>query len=329
MEGAPSPIGTGTQQLKWELPGKNRWGLEKSDRFARVSALPYATVDAGGMTVPGRGGKIREIFGRRDLLLLLVRRDLQARYRDSFLGFLWTVIRPLIQFLMYFIVLGQFLRAAEGIPSFAIYLFAGLTLYSFFNDMVAGATGSILVNGGLVKKIYLPREIFPLASIGGAGFMFLVQLGVLVVAALIFRALPAPVDMLWFFPSLALTLLYGTAIGLLLAAVNVYLRDIQYLTEVVLMLAMWASPIVYSWRMVSDVIARFNLPEWFMELYLANPLTIAVVGFHKAFWGAGSAADYPPNLGLRMTIAAVVGILLLWIAHRVFTRLQGNFAQEL
>lgn len=281
------------------------------------------------MTIPGGGGKLREILGRRDLLRLLVRRDLQARYRDSFLGFLWTVIRPLIQFLMYFIVLGQFLRAAEGIPNFAVYLFAGLTLYTFFNDMVAGSTGSILMNGGLVKKIYLPREIFPLASIGGAGFMFLVQLAVLVVAALIFQALPAPVDMLWFFPSLGLTLLYGTAIGLLLSAVNVYLRDIQYLTEVVLMLAMWASPIVYSWKMVSDVISRLGLPAWFMEVYLANPLTIAILGFHKAFWGAGTAADYPPQLGLRMAVAGLVGAVLLWIAHRVFTRLQGNFAQEL
>ncbi len=301
--------------------------MGKSERFARIDALPFVSVDASGRA--GRTGKVREIFGRRDLLKLLVRRDLQARYRDSFLGFLWTVIRPLIQFVMYFVVLGQFLRAAEGIPNFAIYLFAGLTIYMFFNDMVAGATGSILVNGGLVKKIYLPREIFPLASIGGAGFMFLVQLGVLVVAALIFQALPAPSDMLWFFPSLAVVLIYGTAIGLFLAAVNVYLRDVQYLTEILLMLAMWASPILYSWRMVSDVIKRFNLPSWYLEVYLANPITIAVMGFHRAFWGAGTPADYPAGLGLRLAVAGAVGCLLLGLAHGVFSRLQGNFAQEL
>ncbi|CDJ98889.1 ABC-2 type transporter [Microbacterium sp. C448] len=303
--------------------------MARSERFARVATLPFVTIDSRGVTLPGSGGKIREIAARRSLLLLLVRRDLQARYRDSFLGFLWTVIRPLIQFLMYFIVLGQFLRAAEGIPDFAIYLFAGFTLYTFFNDMISGATGSILLNGGLVKKIYLPREIFPLASIGGAGFMFLVQLAVLVVAAVAFGALPAPLEMLWFFPSLLTVLIYGLGLGLLLAAVNVYLRDIQYLTEVVLMLAMWASPIVYSWRMVRDVIERFGLPDWFLELYLANPLTIAVMGFHKAFWGAGTPADYPEGLGLRMAIAMAVGIVLVFVSHRVFTRLQGNFAQEL
>lgn len=303
--------------------------METSDRFARLASEPFSTVDARGMRTTGRGGKIGEIASRWDLLNLLIRRDLQARYRDSFLGFLWTVIRPLIQFLMYFIVLGQFLRAAEGIDNFAIYLFSGLTLYVFFNDMVFGATGSILQNGGLVKKIYLPREIFPLASIGGAGFMFLVQLGVLIVAAAIFRALPAPVMMLWFFPSVLLILIYGLAIGLLLSALNVYLRDIQYLTEVVLMLAMWGAPIVYSWAMVQDVIARFSLPAWVLEIYAANPLTLAVLGFHRAFWGAGEAADYPANLGLRMVIAGAIGLVLLWISHRVFTRMQGNFAQEL
>src|SRR5688572_2679825 len=224
-----------------------------------------------------RGGKLREIVERRELLNLLVRRDLQARYRDSVLGFLWTVIRPIIQFLMYFIVLGQFLRAAEGIDQFAIYLFSGLTLFAFFSDMVFGATGSIIGNAGLVKKIYLPREIFPLSSIGAAGFMFSVQLLILLVAAVIFGALPAPVEMLWFFPSLGLIIVYGLAIGLLLAALNVYLRDIQYLTEVVMMLAMWGSPIVYSWQMVTDAIARLGLPAWVLEVYAANPLTIGVL----------------------------------------------------
>ena len=281
------------------------------------------------MRTNSRGGKLREILTRRELLNLLVRRDLQARYRDSFLGFLWTVIRPIIQFLMYFIVLGQFLRAAEGIDQFAIYLFSGLTLFTFFSDMVFGSTGSIIGNAGLVKKIYLPREIFPLASIGAAGFMFTVQLVVLLVAAVLFQALPEPVMMLWFFPSMFLVLVYGIGIGLLLAALNVYLRDIQYLTEVVMMLAMWASPIVYSWQMVVDAVARLSLPAWVLEIYAANPLTLAVLGFHKAFWGAGTPADYPPELGLRMLIAGVVGVILLVIAQKVFTRLQGNFAQEL
>lgn len=303
--------------------------MDTTERFARLAREPFIVIDDTGVRSTEAGGKVREILRHRELLGLLVRRDLQARYRDSFLGFLWTVIRPIIQFLMYFIVLGQFLRAAQGIDQFAIYLFSGLTLFAFFNDMVFGSTGSIVGNAGLIKKIYLPREIFPLAAVGGAGFMFLVQMVILLGAAVLFRALPEPSQLLWFFPSVVLILVWGVAIGLFLAAVNVYLRDIQYLTEVIMMLAMWASPIVYSWNMVTDAVSRLGLPSWAIEIYAANPITIGVLGFHRAFWGPGGAADYPENLGLRMVIAGAVGIVVLVGAQRVFTRLQGNFAQEL
>ena len=299
------------------------------DRFTRLAAEPFTTIDSRGFRDGERGGKFGELYRRRELLMLLIRRDLQARYRDSFLGFLWTVIRPLVQFLVYYVVLGQLIGAARGIDNFAIYLFAGFTLYTFVADVIFGATGSIIGNAGLVKKIYLPREIFPLGSIGAASFMFLVQLGVLLVAAILLNALPSPVQMLWFFPSLGMVMVWSLATGLLLAALNVYLRDIQYLTEVVMMLAMWASPIVYSWTMVLDVVKRYHLPDWILEIYLANPLTIGVMGFHRAFWNSGTPADYPPNLGLRMAIMGAIGLVFLWIAHRAFTRMQGNFAQEL
>ena len=96
-----------------------------------------------------------------------------------------------------------------------------------------------------------------------------------------------------------------------------------------MMLAMWASPIVYSWNMVKDIVAQYGLPTWLLELYLANPLTVGVFGFHRAFWGSGTLADYPPNLGLRMAIMSIVGLVFVWVSHRVFTRMQGNFAQEL
>lgn len=303
--------------------------VNKNDRYARLAALPYTRTDSSGFKTVARGGKIREIFERRDLLGLLVRRDLQSRYRDSVLGFLWALIRPIIVFFMYYLVLGKFLRAAEGVPDFAVYLFAGLTLYGFFSEMVVGSTASILSNAGLVKKIYLPREIFPLASVGGAGFMFLMQCLVLLVAAVTLGALPAPVEMLWLFPSVALVLIYGLAMGLFLSAANVYLRDVQYLTDLLVMLAMWGSPIVYTWSMVSSAIQSMNLPGWVMEVYISNPITLGIFGFQHAFWGAGSAADFPSDLGVRMLIAGLVGIVLVFISHRVFTRLQGNFAQEL
>lgn len=270
-----------------------------------------------------------DIWRHRQLLGLLVRRDVKARYKDSVLGMLWTLINPLVQLAVYYLVMGQILGAAKGITDFAVYIFAGLTIYGLFSETLSGSTGSIVANSGLVKKVYVPREIFPLAAVGSALFTFSVQLLVLIVASFTLGVPPISWSLLYFFPSVLLILVYALAFGLLLSALNVYLRDVQYLTQVLLMLAMWASPIVYAWTMVGDVVARFHLPAWVLEVYTASPLTLSVLGFHRAFWGAGQASDFPPDLLLRMGIAFVIGLVLLYVCHRAFARLQGNFAQEL
>ncbi len=295
-------------------------------RYTRLADLPMRPV-GGASKSPGR--RLREIAQHRELLMLLTRRDLQVRYRGSALGFLWTLIRPLVMLLTYYLILGQVLGAAKGIPNFGIYIFSGLTIYMLFSESVGAAAGSIVNNGGLVKKIYLPREIFPLASVGGAIFLFAMQMVVLVGSVVFFQQWPDPFGLLYLFPSVLLVIVYSLALGLLLSALNVYLRDVQYITEIMLTLLMWASPIVYSWQMVADVIARFGLPAWTLELYTNNPLTLAVLGFHRALWAGGTAADYPPDLALRMGVAGVIGLALLGLAHLLFQRLQGSLAQEL
>jgi len=265
------------------------------------------------------------VIDQRDMMGLLVKRDLKARYKDSALGFLWALARPLMQLAIYFVVLGQFLGAARGIPDFAIFVFTGLTAMGLFQEIAVGGTGSILANAGLVKKVYVPREVFPLATTGSALFNFGVQLAVLILATIVVGKPPLHVEILYSIPSLLVIVVYGVAFGLFFGAVNVYLRDIQYLVEVATMLLFWASPVVYSWQMVNDLVDNPVL----VELYTNNPLTLAIIGFQEAFWVAGDSLDQPSNLLLRLFIALGVGIILLLISHRVFLRLQGNFAQEL
>jgi ABC-2 type transport system permease protein len=300
--------------------------MTAEDRYARLAQLPMRPV-GGGSASPG--GRVREILKHRELLWLLTRRDLQVRYRGSALGFLWTLIRPLVMLLTYYLILGQVLGAAKGVPNFGIYVFSGLTIYVLFSESVGAAAGSIVNNAGLVKKIYLPREIFPLASVGGAIFLFAMQMIVLVGAVVLLRQWPDDFGLLYLIPSILLVVVYSLALGLLLSALNVYLRDVQYITDILMTLLMWASPIVYSWQMVADVIARFGWPAWTLELYTDNPLTLAVLGFHRALWAGGTPADYPADLALRMGVAGLVGIGLLLLAHGLFQRMQGSLAQEL
>ncbi len=305
------------------------WNLLVNDsartRFQRLESEPLVSVTVKG----GFWASAKAVFAHRQLLGLLVRRDIKARYKDSVLGLLWTLINPIVQLTVYYVVMGQFLGAARGIPEFAIYIFSGLTIYALFSETLTGSTGSIVANAGLVKKVYVPREIFPLSTIGSGLFTFGVQLVVLIVACFLLGTPPLSWGLIYFFPAVIIIVVYASALGFLLSALNVYLRDVQYLTNVLLMLAMWASPIVYGWTMVNTVFQTFNFPAWLLEVYTNSPLTLAVLGFHRAFWVAGSPADYPSHLGVRMGIAILVGLVLVWICQRVFSKLQGNFAQEL
>jgi len=303
-----------------------------TQRFERLAAAPLVATVSRRTGFLGSFASIREILAHRQLLGLLVRRDITSRYKDSALGLLWTLINPIIQLIVYYVVMGQFLGAARsgGIPDFALYIFSGLTIYVLFNESVSGATASIVTNAGLVKKVYVPREVFPLASIGSASFTFAMQVVVLVIACFVLGAPPLSFGLLYAIPSIVLVLIYATALGLLLGALNVYLRDMQYLSQIVLMLALWSSPIVYGWTMVRDTLERITwMPEWAIDVYTSSPLTLAVLGFHRAFWVSGSPADYPADLLLRMGIAALIGLVVLWLCHRAFAKLQGNFAQEL
>lgn len=303
--------------------------MSAGERFERLAALPLRSFAPERRGVASIWRQVTEVLDHRQLLWLLTRRDLQVRYRGSVLGFLWTLIKPLILLATYYIILGQVLGAARGIENFGIYVFSGLTIYMLFSESLGAAAGSIVGNGGLVKKIYLPREIFPLAAVGGAIFMFSMQLLVLVGAVTFSGSWPAPDGLLYFLPSVLLILIYVTGLGLLLSAMNVYLRDVQYITEILLTLMMWGSPIVYSWQMVREVLDRFNLPAWLLEVYTNNPLTLAVLGFHRALWSGGTDADYPTDLALRLGIAGVVGVVFLFCAHWAFQRMQSNLAQEL
>jgi ABC-2 type transport system permease protein len=299
--------------------------MTAQERFAALSQQKLVTVGSGS-SVRGPIQAIREILNHREMLSLLVRRDLKSRYKDSALGFVWTLIRPLTQLLIYYIVIGKFLSAERGIPDFAIYVFTGLTAYGLLSEMIGGGTASIVGNSGLIKKVYLPREVFPLASGGSALFNFGIQLVILLAATLALGAFPLSANLVYFVPALLVLLVYGMAFGLLLAAVNVYLRDVQYLVEVLLLLLLWASPIVYSWSMVKGILGHGIL----LELYTNNPITLGVLGFQRALWvGGDGVAEYPADLMLRLGIAFVVGLVLLTVFHRVFARLQGNFAQAL
>ncbi len=302
-------------------------GSSLAQRVARIEAQPLRELgDKSGLWA-GTKSAIDDIWRRRELLRLLINRELKARYKDSNLGFIWSLFKPLSQLLIYFIVIGQFLGASRGIPYFAIFVFTGLTAWGFFLEAVTGGTGSIVANSGLVKKVYLPREIFPLSTLGTSAVNSAIQLVILLAAIVVTGQIPSLASLAYLPLALVVLVVYATLFGLLLSALNVYMRDIQHLIEVITFLAFWASPIVYSYSYVQRALAT-NYPV-LHEVYLSNPVTLAILGFQRSLWAAGVDQPYPAHLMIRLAGAALIGIVLVFGAHRIFARLEGTFAQEL
>ena len=294
----------------------------------RTVAEPLRKVGRSGSFTTGTISSIREVLDYRQLLGRLISREVRAKYKNSSLGIVWSLMRPLAQLLIYYVAIGQFLGAARSIPDFAIFVFTGLTAWTLFSEIMTAGTNSVVNNAGLVKKVYLPREIFPLAAVGASIFNFAVQLAILLVATIVLGRAPLQLDLLYLPLAIVLILVFATALALVLSALNVYLRDVQHLIEILLLVLFWASPIVYSTGFVHHAIGG---TIW-EQLYLANPVTLAVLGMQRAVWVAGTtdaAQFWPELLWLRMLVAIVVCTVLLWIGQRIFSRLQANFAQEL
>jgi len=297
-----------------------------------VSATNGGSSSAGLIT-PGAGAGLRDVLKSRFLLKLLVSKELKVRYRGSVLGLLWSYVKPGVQFVVFYIALGVFLGLERsptnpgGLPNYAIYLFSGIVLINFFTEALGNASRSIVGNGGLIKKIYLPRQLFPVASVWVSGVHFLPQIVILVVACLFTGWRPSLIQLAAAAGGFLIVALLATGLGLLFGAVNVYFRDAENLVDMLLMIATWASPVLYSWMMVQR-----QLGETFFNIYQLNPLTVGVETFHFAFWlpTTDGAEPIPPHLlSMWLPIGLAVSAAVLLLGQLVFRRLEGRFAQEL
>lgn len=278
------------------------------------------------LTEPGRGHGLLDVARQRFLLRLLVKKELRVRYRGSVLGMLWSYVKPAVQFAVFYVVLGVFLRLNRGVEDYAIYLFSGIVVVNYFGEGFANATRSVVDNAALVRKIYLPRELFPVSSVWVSAAHFFPQLVVLLVGCLLAGWRPGPVELLAGVLGFVIVTFTSLGLGLLFGALNVMYRDAQNFVDLIVMVATWASPVLYTWNLVAE-----SLPGWAFVLYRLNPLTAAVELFHWCFWypGTTDAVELMPDLALWGAIALVTSALLLLGGQYVFRRLEGRFAQEL
>jgi ABC-2 type transport system permease protein len=251
--------------------------------------------------------RINVFFQYKDLLYNLVSRDIKVRYRKSFLGMLWTVLNPLLMMIVMTIVFSTLFKST--IDNFPVYFLAGNLIFTLNSEITNNCTYAIIGNASLLKKVYIPKYLFPLSKAGSALVNLMFSLIAMFLVMIILRVPFLPTLLLLPIP-IAYAFIFSLGLGLLLSAVTVYFRDIAYFYSVLLLAWNYFTPVFYPIEI---------LPDFARKLMQLNPL------YHYI--------DYMRNLILHGVVPGItenfvcllMSVMMLVIGVCVFYRKQDNF----
>lgn len=271
-----------------------------------ISDKPLVVIEPNKGWVPIN---LRDLWNYRDLLYILMMRDIKVRYKQTFLGAAWAIIQPLFTMLIFTLFFGKL----AGMPSddipYPLFAYAGLLPWTFFSNAVTNSGNSLVGNAGLITKVYFPRMIIPISSVAAGLLDFTIAFGLLLVlmfyygAGLYLNILLLPVLVI-------LTALLAIGIGMWMSALNVKYRDIRYAMPFVIQLGMFATPIIYPASLV---------PEKWRWLMFLNPLAGLIEAYRAAFFNK-------PFNWLALAISAAITLAILFFAALMFKRMEKSFA---
>lgn len=255
--------------------------------------------------------QLKEVFRYKEMLISSVKKDLRSRYRGSFLGFLWTFINPLMQLIIYSIVFPFLLKMKE--PNYSMFVFIGLLPWIYFTSSIQISTTCIVGNANLVKKIYFPRMILPIA-VSATGLVNYVFGLVIVFPALLISGVKLTPFALLLPVVMAVHFLFTTGLCMLLSALYVFFRDLEHIVGIVVMGWFYLTPIVFSLSI---------FPEYAQRILALNPMT----QFVNAYRNVLMYGRAPSSLGFSIVTLLSIGVFFL--GAKVFCKLQRTFAEEL
>jgi len=251
----------------------------------------------------------RELYDYREMFKNLVKRDLRTRYKGSALGFLWTFVNPLLQLVVFSVVFSSIMRM--NVEKYPMFLFVALLPWIFFSSSSQSGTGLIMAHANLVKKVYFPRAILPLATTAAAMINLLLSFSIAFLALLLFR-MPLTISLLALPLVMLVQFVFTLGFVLVLSALNVYFRDIEHLWANVILAWFYLTPIVYPLDMV---------PAKFISLFFLNPMTIFTLAYRDILY-----RGIFPNFVILGNMA-ILSILILIFGYLVFRRLERGFAE--
>lgn len=253
----------------------------------------------------------KNLYQYRELLKTSVKKDIRGKYKNSFLGVLWSFLNPLLQIAVYAIIFPIILKNNE--PNYVIFLCTGLIPWTFFSIALNRASSIVVDNGNIIKKVFFPREILPISLVTSEAINFMIST-IIIIGFVMFGGLGITKYIVFYPIILVAQYITVLAISFILSSITVYLRDIQHFIGVVLSLLFYATPIVYNSK---------SIPEEFTWILKYNPMTYIVNAYRDIFYN-----QVKPDI---VSLVSLIGIMLciLVVGYMLFNKLQRGFAEEL
>ena len=243
----------------------------------------------------------KELYAYRELLKTNVQKEIRGKYKGSFLGVLWSFLNPLLMVLVYALVFPYIMRM--NVPNYLVYLITGVIPWNFFTTCITTGCNCVWINGGIIKKVYFPREILPISVVVAGLINFLISC-VIVLIFTVFGGIGISIQLLW----LPLIAIIQSALSL-----GLYVRDIEYLVAFLLNLLFYATPILYTASMFPSKV------RWILYL---NPMSTIVDAYRSIFY-----YKVMPNLA-SLALVGILSFIILIIGYIIFRKLEKGFAEE-
>ena len=267
---------------------------------------PVLVIDARQRSLRRDLGKLWQF---RDLLWVLTLRDIRVRYKQTFLGVLWVIIQPIFMMVFFALIFGRFAgMPSDGVP-YPLFAYAGLLPWTFFSNALNSSANSLVGNASLITKVYFPRMIIPIASVGAILIDFAIAFALLF-ALMIYYGVPFSPKLLLLPIPAFLTALAAIGAGMWLSALNVKYRDVRYALPFIIQVGVFATPIIYPATLI---------PEKFRWVLKLNPLTGLIGAFRAAIF------DQPLDWSAFLISVVIIFALLIYAIY-AFRRMEREFA---
>lgn len=293
-----------------------------------MSAEPEA--DLAPLSPPSRNNGLLEVFRQRYLLRLLVRSTIDARYQGTVLGWFWSYLQPAVRFCLYYFIFQVLVGRGGNMENFAIHLVAGMVVVHFFTETFNGGTRSLVSNRGLIVKLPMPRELFPVATMLVALWHTIPMMVILTGVCLVLGWTPDPVGLLAGLLGFAILTFLGVGLALVFSVANVFFRDFGKVTQTLTQFTTFSVPMIYPYSLVDE---RFGT---LADYYLLNPLAEAVLLVQRCFW-VGTTSDrdvtiaehLPDDLWSRGLIMLGVSAVFLVLAQLWFSKFERRVPERI